>query len=135
MPTWKITNSDKKNAVERQFWTRDGQTVVREDCFRWGTWTCESDTKPDIDLVNESGFEVWSGDGYDWQMEEMVDGCWTEITYPDDMPEEEREKWNDAWEENSEEGVELLGWVLDENEYWIYGPIELTNLDTGKTYP
>ena len=49
--------------------------------------------------------------------------------FSDDMPEEEREKWNDAWEENSEEGVELLGWVLDENEYWIYGPIELSSLE------
>ena len=64
----------------------------------------------------------------------MTDGCWSEITYPDDMPEEEREKWNDAWEENSEEGVEQLGWELDEQEYWIYGPIELTNLDTGEQW-
>ena len=52
MATWKITNLHKKNAVERQFWTKDGVTVTKDEGFRWGTWSCESDEKPDIDLDN-----------------------------------------------------------------------------------
>ena len=52
MAVWKITNLHKKNAVERQFWTKDGITVTKDEGFRWGTWTCDSDERPDIDLTN-----------------------------------------------------------------------------------
>ena len=55
MAIWKISNLHKKNAVERQFWTRDGKTIIREEGFRWGTWSCESDEKPDVNLDNPDG--------------------------------------------------------------------------------
>ena len=133
MATWKIANYDKKNAVERQIWTRNGQTIIREEGYRWGYWTCESESKPEIDLKNDDGFQVIS-DTVDWEMEEMTDGCWADVTYPETMSEDEQEQWSQAWEEDYYDGVENLGWILDETEFWIYGPIELTNLDTGKTF-
>lgn len=131
--TWKLTNYHKKNAVEKQFWTKDGKTIVREEGYRWGTWYCQSATKPDLDLNNPEGYEVGFSD-YDWEMDEMVDGCWVEITFPDDMSEEEREEWEAAWDENFYEGVEELGWYNDETEYWIYGPLQLTNEETGEEF-
>jgi hypothetical protein len=133
MAIWKITNLEKKNAVERQFWTREGKTITREDGFRWGIWTCESESKPDINLDNPDGYQVGFGE-CDWEMEEMQDGCWSDITYPEDMTDEEQEAWQTAWDEDFFEGVEKLGWINDETEYWIYGPIQLTNEDTGETY-
>jgi hypothetical protein len=133
MAIWKITNLEKKNAVERQFWTREGKTITREDGFRWGIWTCESESKPDINLDNPDGYEVGFGE-CDWEMVEMQDGCWSDITYPEDMTDQEQEAWQTAWDEDFFEGVEKLGWINDETEYWIYGPIQLTNEDTGETY-
>lgn len=133
MATWKITNYHKKNAVERQYWTKDGKVIIREEGFRWGVWYCESDERPDIDLSNPDGYEVFGTD-YDWELDSMDDGCWGDITFPDDMSEEEREEWEAAWDENYYEGVEELGWINDDTEHWIFGPIELSNEDTGESW-
>lgn len=133
MATWKITNYHKKNAVERQFWIKDGVTVIKDEGFRWGTWTCESDERPDIDLANPDGYDVFSSD-LDWEMQDMNDGSWVEWSWPDDMPEQERERVQALWDDDWYEGMEDDGWSNDETEHWIYGPIELTNMDTGESW-
>lgn len=133
MAIWKITNQHKKSAVEKQFWTKDGVTVIKEEGFRWGIWSCESDEQPDIDLENSEGYELMSTD-YDWEMEEMIDGSWVEWTFPDDMDEEEQERIQELWNEDSFEGLEGDGWTNDETEHWIQGPIKLTNEDTGEEF-
>jgi len=133
MAIWKITNATKKNAVERQFWIKDGVTVIKEEGFRWGIWSCESDEQPDIDLDNSDGYELMSTD-YEWEMEEMIDGSWVDWTFPEDMDEEEQERIQELWNEDSFEGLEGDGWINDETEHWIYGPIKLTNEDTGEEF-
>lgn len=133
MTTWKITNLEKKSAVEKQYWVKGSQTITREEGYRWGYWTCESDSRPNIDLANPQGYEVGCSE-FEWELQEMTDGSWCEVTWPDDMTEEEQQQWEEAWEEDYCEGVEALGWSNDETEYWIYGPIELTNQDTGETF-
>lgn len=133
MAIWKITNATKKNAVERQFWIKDGVTVIKEEGFRWGIWSCESDEQPDIDLENSDGYELMSTD-YEWEMEEMIDGSWVDWTFPEDMDEEEQERIQELWNEDSFEGLEGDGWINDETEHWIYGPIKLTNEDTGEEF-
>lgn len=130
MATWQIKNYHKKNAIERQFWSKDGVIVTKDEGFRWGTWTCESEERPDIDLANSDGYEILG----DWDMDEMDDGCWVEWSFPDDMPEEEQERIQALWDENWFEGLEEDGWVNDDTEFWIFGPLELTNLDTGETF-
>ncbi len=131
MAIWKITNLEKKNAVERQYWVKGDQTIIREEGFRWGYWTCQQDTPPDIDLANPDGYEVGCSE-FEWELQEMVDGSWADITWPDSMTEEEQQEWEEAWNEDGYDGVEALGWSNDETEYWIYGPLELTNEDTGE---
>ncbi len=133
MAIWKIQNYHKKNAVERQFWSKNGVVITKDEGFRWGTWTCESDTRPDIDLKNSNGWEVLSDD-VDWEIEEMVDGCWVEWNFPDDMDEEEQERIQELWDEDYFDGMEADGWSNDDTEYWIYGPLQLTNEDTGEEF-
>ena len=58
MAMWTLKTQHKKNAVEKQFWRKDGETIVRTEGYRWGTFYCESDDKPDIDLVNDDGYEI-----------------------------------------------------------------------------
>lgn len=98
MAIWKITNATKKNAVERQFWIKDGVTIIKEEGFRWGIWSCESDEQPDVDLDNSDGYELMSTD-YEWEMEEMIDGSWVDWTFPEDMDEEEQERIQELWDE------------------------------------
>lgn len=133
MAIWKLTNYHKKNAVEKQFWVKDGITVIKEEGFRWGVWTCESKDRPDIDLDNPDGYELMSTD-YDWEMQEMIDGSWVEWVFPDDIDEEEQERIQELWNEDSFEGLEGDDWVNDETEHWIYGPLQLTNDDTGEEW-
>lgn len=133
MAIWKITNKHKKSAVEKQFWVKDNVTVVKEEGFRWGIWSCESDEKPNVDLDNPDGYDLMSTD-YDWEMEEMIDGCWVDWTFPDDMDEEEQEHIQALWDEDSFEGMESDGWINDETEHWIQGPIKLTNEETGEEF-
>ena len=133
MAIWKITNKHKKSAVEKQFWVKDNVTVVKEEGFRWGTWSCESDEKPNVDLDNPDGYDLMNTD-YDWEMEEMIDGCWVDWTFPDDMDEEEQEHIQALWDEDSFEGMESDGWINDETEHWIQGPIKLTNEETGEEF-
>ena len=133
MAVWQISNYYKKEAVERQFWTKNDLTIIKSEGFRWGTWECESDEKPDIDLNNPDGYELMFTE-YDWDMVMIDDGCWLEWNWPEGMSDEERERIEQLWEEDWFEGLESDGWTNDETEHWIYGPIKLVNMDTGEEY-
>jgi len=133
MATWSITNQYKKSAIEKQYWYKDGKEIIRIEGYRWGVWTCDSDEKPEIDLANEDEYRIGSDD-YEWEMEEMLDGCWADWVFPEDMDDDEQEDIEDAWNEDFFEGLEELGWSLDETEYIIEGPIALTNTDTNEKF-
>ena len=133
MARWQITNYHKKNAVERQFWHQDGREFIKEEGYRWGIWECESDERPDIDLDNPDGYELTVTD-YDWEMQEMTDGCWVDWTFKEGFDEEEQEQIQALWDEEYFEGLEEAGWYNEETEHWIFGPITLKNLDTGEEW-
>jgi hypothetical protein len=124
MATWVLTTKTKKNAVEKQFWYKDGKVIIREEGYRWGKFYCESDERPDVDLANPDGYELGDSE-YDWELDNLDDGCWADWTFPDDMSEEEQEEIQEAWEEDFYEGMEALGWSNDDTEYWFYGELEL----------
>ena len=124
MATWVLTTKTKKNAVERQFWTKDSRTIIREEGYRWGKFYCESDERPDVDLANPDGYELGDSE-YDWELDHLDDGCWADWTFPDDMTEEEQQAIEAAWDEDFYDGMEGLGWSNDDTEYWFYGELEL----------
>ena len=128
MTTWKLSTASKKNAVEKQYWTKEGVTITKEEGYRWGTFYCESDGQPDIDLDNEDGYDLTNSD-YDWELDNLDDGCWVDWEFPDDMDEEEQERIQALWEEDYFEGLEGDGWTNDDTEYWFYGPLELEEID------
>jgi hypothetical protein len=133
MARWQITNYHKKNAVERQFWHQDGREFIKEEGYRWGIWECESEERPDIDLDNPDGYELTVTD-YDWEMQEMTDGCWVDWTFKEGFDEEEQEQIQSLWDEEYFEGLENAGWYNEETEQWIFGPLTLRNLDTGEEW-
>ena len=133
MAVWRISNYYKKEAVESQFWTKGELVIIKNEGFRWGTWECESEERPDIDLNNEYGYELLNSE-YNWDMIEMDDGCWLDWSWDDGMNEAERDRIMQLWEENYFEGLESDGWSNNETEHWIYGPIRLVNKDTGEEF-
>ncbi len=124
MATWVLTTAEKKNVEEIEIWTKDGNTIKRSTGFRWGKVYCESDEKPEIDLENPDGISVFDC-GYDFELDSLDDGCWEEVAYPEDMSEEERERMNELWDEESYDGWEGEGWCQDDSETWFYGPLSL----------
>ena len=128
MATWTLKTLHKKSAYERQHWHKDGKEIIREEGYRWGTFYCESDEQPDIDLVNDDGYEIGQ-DEYEWELDSLDDGCWAEWEFPEDISEEEREEIENAWEENYFEGMEELGWSNDDTDYILQGPLELSDED------
>lgn len=126
MATWTLSTKEKKNCVEREFWKHPDYSspIIRETGFRWGTFTCESDERPDIDLDNSDGLHVYDTD-YDFELDSMQDGCWEDWTWPDDIPEEERERLEAIWDEDSYDGWEGEGLINDDTEVVLYGPLEL----------
>ena len=131
MATYTITALYKKSCEERSFWFKDGQTAIRSEGYRWGTFTKDCDDFPDVDLDNPDGFDAY---GEDWELISMDDGCWAEWTWPDDMTEEEQQRLEALWDEEYYEGLENEGWIQDETEAWLYGPLMLKNEDTGEEW-
>jgi hypothetical protein len=138
MATWKLSPQYKKSAVEKMFFFKDGKIIVMEQGFRWGTFFVESDERPltNEELVNEDGYELGCiANDNSWEMNDMNDGCWMDVTAGNDKTTStDIEEFEAAWEENWYEGVEELGWSQDECEYYFYGPLELTNDDTGEVF-
>jgi hypothetical protein len=54
MAIWTLKTQHKKSAIEKQYWYKDGKQIVRTEGYRWGTFYCESDTQPEIDLDRKS---------------------------------------------------------------------------------
>jgi hypothetical protein len=124
MATWVLTTLEKKNVVETEFWSKDGKTIKRSTGFRWGTVYCESDERPDIDLANPEGLEVFATD-YDFELDNLDDGHYCDVEYPDDMSEEEQERMDELWDEDSYSAWEEEGWSNDDTETWFHGELSL----------
>ena len=124
MTTWVLTTTDKKSVEEIEFWSKDGKTIKRITGFRWGTVYCESDEKPEIDLDNPDGINVFDC-GYDFELDSLDDGWSLEVVYPDDMDEEEQERMDELWDEDAYDAWESEGWSNIETETWFHGPLSL----------
>lgn len=138
MAVWTLSPQYKKSAVEKMFFYKDGKVITMEQGFRWATFSVESDERPltDYELKNEDGYELGCIDNDEsWEMNDMVDGCWMDIEAGNDKTTStDVEEFEAAWEENWYEGVEELGWSQDDTEYYYYGPLALTNTDTGEEF-
>lgn len=135
MAVWELTTEWKKSSIERQFWYNGDKVIIREEGYRWGTFTVESDERPltDEELKNEDGYELGGIDnGNSWELVDLSDGCWSEIEKGRNCTDEDLAAFEAAWEESWYEGVEGLGWSQDDCEfYFTSGPLRLTNKDTG----
>lgn len=137
MTTWSLSTQYKKSSVEKMFFYNDGKVITIEQGYRWATFTVESDERPltDEELVNADGYELSCiANDESWEMSEMIDGCWCDIEINNNATEEDLEAFIEAWEEDSYDGVEALGWSNDDTEYYYHGPLMLVNDDTGEEF-
>lgn len=137
MATWELSTEYKKSSIERQIWNKDGKYIIREEGYRWGTFTVESDEMPisHQELIDNDEYEVSFIENDEcWELVELVDGCWADTEKGHNCTDEDLEAFEAAWEENWYEGVEELGWSNDDTEYYMTGPLKLVNKDTGQEF-
>lgn len=138
MATWNLSPQYKKSAVEKMFFYKEGKIITIEQGFRWATFTVQSNERPltDYELKNQDGYELGSIDNDEsWEMSDMSDGCWCDIEIGNDKTTStDLEEFEAAWKEDWYSGVEAIGWSNDDTEYYYYGPLHLTNEDTGEEF-
>jgi hypothetical protein len=135
MATWTVYAKYKKSTVEREFFTKDGKSLYIETGWRSGSFLVETETDepPAYDVENSDDLEVYGDypEGVESvDLNETWDGCWTEYGWPDDMPEEERERLEARFEEDTYfEVLEDEGWEQDNCEMWLVGPLVIEDED------
>jgi hypothetical protein len=133
MATWTVSTTEKKSCEEREIWTKDGKTIVRTNGFRWGTFIVETtdDNPPEgITGANEEGIDMYShsGDNIDSINLDSMDDGWSGDYEFCGMDEESKQAISDAIDEADDyyEYLDEDGWLLDETEAWLFGPLEIT---------
>lgn len=131
MATWKVEPTYKKSIVERNYLTKDGNTVMVETGWRWGEFLVytDDDNPPNI----EAGVDIY-GCEYETELIETSDGCWEDIDY-DDCDDETREFLEEFFEEgNSWLDLECdHGWMQDECEMIIDCDLKITKMNDDNT--
>ena len=116
MALWKVTPDWKKSVIERNYLTKDGNTVMAETGWRWGEFSVE--TEDDTPPVLEAGVDLYNCD-YDVELVETNDGCWEE--HDMDECDEPTRKWLEEFfdEGNSWLDLEEHGWIQQDCEMII----------------
>jgi hypothetical protein len=127
MAFWKLSTLEKKNAEEKQLWYRDGVTIEITESYRWGSFVCDSATKPEVDLENPDGFSVNEDPDNDWEIDFLDDGWYGNVEHiSGEMSLEELDNVMGIFQEGGYSALEEEGWEdLYETEYILYGPLKL----------
>lgn len=144
MTWWKVSTEDKKSVYEHELWQKDDWVIRRVTGFRWGTVLIETDgdNPPVLDQTDgpgADGVDMYNTD-YNWELDNLSDGWYEDFIWPDEMPEEERDRLLELWEEDGYGGWEEDGWDAYETECWFHGPLEISrneeldNLDEEITF-
>lgn len=143
MAIWTVKTYHKKNVQEVEHWLQqDGEgRITVTNGFRWSEFTVETsdDEPPEFEFTQVPG-----GDGArdsinmldceynnidNVEMVSMEDGgCWYDVEV-DGLDEEAEEEIREFLDENSVYELEERddSWYNDETEWWIWGPIEISN--------
>lgn len=124
---YKVSPLNKKSVTEVETWTKDGEVLKHSIGWRWGSVIM--DEKPDLseyDPDNES-IDVYSE--WDCSLDSCDDGCWEEWEYPASWTDEDKEKFEEAWEEEWHEAPLNMGFEEGDTELWFTGELEITEIE------
>ena len=132
-----VSTKDKKSVEEHELWQKDDLVIRRITGFRWGVWTVETNdgTEPVLNQYSGPGGDAINMyDYYDENVEsielEMLDDGWySDVIWPDDMSDEERQRLEELYDEEGYSGWEEDGWINYETECWAYGPLNIEKLE------
>ena len=122
---YKLSAQYKKSVYDIENWFKEDEQgnkfwMERENGWRWGNCTFQSEVPPGIDLKNEHGFNIT--EDIDEVIDlELDDGCWSDYRYSDNIDDEYAEKLEQM------DHNELIedGWRLDFVDTIFSGPLVL----------
>lgn len=122
MSWWKVETVNKKSVEEIIIFNLGDKEIRYTTGFRWGSVFLESETKPVLDATN--GINMYETN-YEYDLDMLNDGWFSDITFSDNISEEERQTLKEAIEEDVF-SIEEDGWINTETECWFYGDLEIT---------
>jgi hypothetical protein len=123
MSTWKLSTAEKKSCTQIEFYKKGDLVAQHEIGWRW-CWARYKE-KPDLSDYDSEKDQVELYSLGDVEDMEQDDGCWDSWTWPDDIDEEEQERLEEIYNEEGDDGFENEGWVPEETEYWVSGPLDI----------
>ena len=147
MATWTIKTHYKKSCEQHEHYVqRDGDgKILVTDGFRFCEYTIETsdDNFPQFEFIEVPGgdgkrdsldLNSLAGDNIEsCEMVEMFDGgCWGDIEI-EGLDEDEEEEIREFIEEEGAYALEDDGeWYLEDTEVYVWGPLSITNDETGE---
>ena len=123
----------KKSASVLEVWEKDGKEICVEEEYRWGTVEIETegDDVPVIDYQNENDLDPYMDLGedenkvVDVQPGELDDQVYREITFSDNVDEDEREELLEFIYDEGVVELEGEGWTHMTTDTTFVGPLVL----------
>ena len=151
MATWTIRTHYKKSCEQHEyFYNRNisGAKIIVKDGYRSAEFTIETtdDEFPDIEFdcvpggdgKNDS-VDLFSLSGSNIDSTELIEmfdgGCWGDIEIEGIEDEDEAQRLEDLINEDGSYALEEDGdgdWYLSDTECWVWGPLSITNDETGE---
>ena len=149
MATWTVKTYYKKSCEQHEYFVqREGTGRIKViDGFRFCEFTVETsdDNFPQFEFTEVPGgngkrdsLDMYSLSGDNIEGSELVEmfdgGCWGDVEIDGIDDDDEVERLEEFINEEGAWALEDDGdWYLDETEVWVWGPIEVTNDETGDT--
>lgn len=133
MPWWRVSTNNKKSVEEHMLFIKDDMVIRYITGYRWGSVminTEESESPPvilQLDGPTGDGVDMYNT-SYEYDLDHLSDGWFTEIIFPDDMSSEEQEELQEVIDEDVFE-LEQQGWINYETECWFYGDLDIVRLE------
>lgn len=128
MTVWHLSSRSKKSIVEKEYFEKDGYKITHQCDYRAGLWSCESASRPDINLDNPDGLDILRA-ANTWETIDIFDCISDEWILDEALSSEEQDEILEILEEQGISGIDELGWISVGAELWVYGRLSLINKD------
>ena len=127
---YKVSTQEKKSIVHVETYRKtinNEQYVVEiEQTWRWGYVIISGLEKDEINPENPDGLLVTD---YSIEDQDLSDGCSLWFNFTSGTPDEERDLFEQAWDEEGYSGIEELGWMQWDTEIAFHGPLDVELLE------
>jgi hypothetical protein len=147
MATWTVKTHYKKSCEQHEHYVQqegNGRILVK-DGFRFAEFTVETsdDNFPEFEFIEVPGgdgkkdsLDMYSLEGNNIESSELVEmfdgGCWGDIEF-NGLTLEQEEELEEFIDENGAYALEDDGeWYLEDTEVYVWGPLSVTNDETGE---